>query len=68
MAFIPKTLDVLYRDKLVGENGLVSRTWGEFFRLAQISLNALGQEQYFEIENNQALPRVWIVTGKHQEF
>lgn len=54
MAFIPKTLDVLYRDKIVGENGLVSRTWGEFFRLLQISLNALGLEQYFLIENNQS--------------
>jgi len=56
MASIPKTLDVLYRDKIAESNGLVSRTWGEFFRLVQIALSAYGIEQYFELENNQVSP------------
>ncbi len=48
----PFTIEVPYRDFVSEKTGFVSRVWGEFFRGIRDSINSLGVEKSFKIQNN----------------
>ena len=47
-----KSFNIPYRDKLLGQNGLLSSKWEFFFRSLWDRINPLGLEKSFEIVNN----------------
>lgn len=48
---------VPYRDLIIGEDGLLSRSWQNFYRLLHQAVDGLGLESYCEIINNQAVAK-----------
>ena len=55
MRALPFTLDVPYDDPIADSQGLMSRSWQNFFRLLRQILFPLGIERTFELTNNQAM-------------
>lgn len=56
MATQIQELKVPYRDRVIDENGMLSKAFQEFFKFLKIFIDPLGLEKTYDLENNIAVP------------
>ena len=50
----PRSIQIPNQNQMIGDDGLISREYHDFFREIQEAVSALGVEKYFTLVNNQS--------------